>query len=277
MITRIFKEWIFLLFLLFSQQLGAKSVALVIGLGEQLDSRWAKINGDKDVPLVVDYLHKAGYETIHTLVNKEATKEAIVNAFLQLLSEAAEGDRVYIHFSGHGQLVTDVDGDEPDGEWDESWIPYDAYMSYCPEDRGDKHLIDDEVYTLLQPIRDKIGNSGKMLVVVDACHSGDSVRGGNVCVRGIRYEFVIPNVVPEKRTPDPVKWLTLSACKDYEMNQEMEKPRVGKLTYALHILSGNKELDLEHIKSFFKEHPGDLIQTPCLTADTVSYKLSSFF
>ena len=34
--------------------------ALVIGLGQQEDKEWNKINGDKDVPYVLGYLKKAG-------------------------------------------------------------------------------------------------------------------------------------------------------------------------------------------------------------------------
>lgn len=37
--------------------------ALVIGLGEQQDKAWNKINGDKDVPLVQDMLKKAGFKS----------------------------------------------------------------------------------------------------------------------------------------------------------------------------------------------------------------------
>lgn len=255
----------------------AKSLALVIGLGEQLDTRWAKIHGDQDVPLVVDYLQQAGYETIHTLVNQQATKQAIVDALHQLAADCAAGDRIYIHFSGHGQLVTDVDGDETEDEWDESWIPYDAYLTYGAEDQGEKHLVDDELNRLLQPIRDRIEDSGRLLVVVDACHSGDSVRGGRTCVRGVRNEFVIPGAKSAKRTADPERWLTLSACKDYEMNQEMVQPSVGKLTYALHQLAGSKQVDLAEIQSFFNRHPGDLVQTPCLSGDNIPYVLSTFF
>ena len=35
--------------------------ALVIGLGEQQDKAWNKINGDKDVPLVQVMLKNAGF------------------------------------------------------------------------------------------------------------------------------------------------------------------------------------------------------------------------
>ena len=38
--------------------------ALVIGLGEQQDKVWNKINGDKDVPLVLGMLKSAGFRSV---------------------------------------------------------------------------------------------------------------------------------------------------------------------------------------------------------------------
>lgn len=103
--------------------------ALVIGLGEQEDKNWTKINGDKDVPYVIEMLERSGYRDIVTLVNRQATKAGIVSAFSVMAGKCQKGDVVYVHFSGHGQLVTDINGDEED-TWDESWIPYDAYLKY---------------------------------------------------------------------------------------------------------------------------------------------------
>ena len=44
--------------------------ALVIGLGQQEDKEWNKINGDKDVPYVLGYLKKAGFRSVTTLINQ---------------------------------------------------------------------------------------------------------------------------------------------------------------------------------------------------------------
>ena len=168
------------------QLLAQTKRALVIGIGEQADKSWAKINGDKDVPYVQQMLQNVGYNDVRALVNKQATKAGIISAFKKLTSQCTVGDIVYIHFSGHGQLVTDVNGDEDDG-WDEAWIPYDACLRYGKDDRGEKHLIDDEISVLLSDIRSRIGDSGKLLVVVDACHSGDSSRGEDIgeTIRGV--------------------------------------------------------------------------------------------
>lgn len=262
-----------------SVQLSAQTRrALVIGIGEQEDKSWAKINGDKDVPLVQQMLQKAGYTDIRTLVNKQATKAGIVTAFKKLTAQCAVGDIVYIHFSGHGQQVTDVNGDETDG-WDEAWIPYDAYLRYDEKRyKGEKHLIDDELNTLLTAIRNKIGDSGKLLVVVDACHSGDSSRGEDIdeTVRGVKDEFVIPVTRKGTARKAPERWLTLSACKDYQLNQEMKSPKVGKLTYALYTLSEKGSVTIEAVQMFMQRNRGRYAQTPVQTGETEKYNISDF-
>ena len=46
--------------------------ALVIGLGEQQDKAWNKINGDKDVPFVQGMLKSAGFKSVTQLFIKIA-------------------------------------------------------------------------------------------------------------------------------------------------------------------------------------------------------------
>lgn len=250
--------------------------ALVIGIGEQKDKNWAKINGDRDVPYVQQMLNDAGYKDVRTLLNSQATKSGIVAAFKKLSSQCTIGDVVYIHFSGHGQLVTDVNGDEQDG-WDEAWIPYDAYLKYGKKDKGEKHLIDDEINVLLTGIRNKIGDSGKLLVVVDACHSGDSSRGDeDEVIRGVKDEFVIPIKKKGNTVKAPERWITLSACKDFQLNQEMKTPKVGKLTYALYMTAQKGKVSLTEIESMMSAYRGRLPQTPVLTGEINKYKISDF-
>lgn len=252
--------------------------ALVIGLGEQKDKNWAKINGDKDVPYVKKMLQRAGYTDLRLLVNKQATKDGVVSAFKSLASSCSAGDIVYIHFSGHGQQVTDVNGDEEDG-LDESWIPYDAYLKYGDNDKGEKHLIDDEINTLLSAIRNEIGKSGKLLVVVDACHSGDSSRGEDLdeTVRGVNDEFLIPVVKNTYSKKAPELWLTLSACKDFQLNQELKSPQVGKLTYILYTLSNGESLSMKKIEDLMAKYRSRLPQSPVLTGDLKTQKITDFF
>ena len=134
-------------------------------------------------------------------------------------------------------MMTDMNGDEKDG-LDESWIPYDAYLKYCAKDRGEKHLSDDEIAAFLSRLHTKIGDGGAIAVVVDACHSGDSTRdlceSDSIVVRGIDVDFVIPGKRTKTSARSSESWLTLSACQDFQLNQEYNG--VGKLT---HILANN--------------------------------------
>ena len=247
------------LLLLLSLSVSAQTKrALVIGLGEQQDKAWNKINGDKDVPLVQVMLKSAGFKSVTTLVNRQATKIGIVGAFKRLTVSCKQGDVVYIHYSGHGQQMTDVHNDEKDG-LDECWIPYDAFRKASRTYHGEKHLTDDELNVYLNAIRKKIGAKGKLLVAIDACHSGDGTRGDDdEVVRGVEDTLVVDSlnarglyetfemlkslfmgdydkekIINDKAKPLAERWITISACRSDQVNFEMKKPAVGKLTYAL--------------------------------------------
>lgn len=161
----------------------AESRALLIGIGDYDTQRtgWRKIHGDADVALLAPELREKGF-LVNILVNKKATKNNIINALRKLSKEAREGDKVYFHFSGHGQRVPDINGDEEDG-FDEAIIPFDAYRAPAYASvpllyKGENHIIDDELAPLFESIREKIGNSGELFAVFDACYSRGLEKGG---------------------------------------------------------------------------------------------------
>lgn len=286
--------FIMLLFLSVVAQAQTKR-ALVIGLGQQEDKAWGKINGDKDVPFVEEMLKNAKFKVgnIRKLVNQQATKAAIVEAFGKLAAQSKRGDVVYVHFSGHGQQMKDVHNDEKDG-LDECWIPYDAYRMPCVKDRGEKHLTDDEVNYYLNAIRDKVGDTGKMLVVIDACHSGGATRGDeDEVVRGVddifeaiksfiwgslseeKEKVVNPNARENKE-----RWITISACESGQVNFEMKTLEVGKLTYAIYekvkkSAGVDNEDFMKLIRKFVNSNTGSRSQCPEMTGeDKEKYKIT---
>ena len=227
--------------------------ALVIGIGDYpAGSGWREINGDRDVELIVPMLRSIGFaqENIFTLVNEEATKSAIEAAFRDLASAAEDRDELYIHFSGHGQQVTDISGDEPDG-LDEALIPYDAAIEYGRNGyRGQNHILDDELGMWLEALRESVGPKGVIVVALDACHSGDATRGEEDVqghVRGTSEIFGMPGAarsdgghiaVPadgRKAGKADVDWVCLSACKSYQSNYEYksESGYYGRLSWAV--------------------------------------------
>ena len=274
--------------------------ALVIGLGEQQDKAWNKINGDKDVPLVQGMLKSAGFKSVTTLVNRQATKIGIVGAFKRLTVSCKQGDVVYIHYSGHGQQMTDVHNDEKDG-LDECWIPYDAYRKASATYHGEKHLTDDELNVYLNALRHKIGAKGKLLVVIDACQSGDGTRGDNdEVVRGVEDTLVVDSlngrglyetfemlkslfmgdydkekIINDKAKPLAERWITISACRSDQVNVEMKSPAVGKLTYALwkELKNSDKVNNYEfmrRIRKFVNRNTCSRPQQPEMTGEDIN-------
>ena len=181
-------------------------------------------------------------DNIVVISNEGATKKRIQQNLELLIEDVSENDVVYIHFSGHGQQITDLDGDEPDG-FDEAWIPYDAFQSFNEGlYEGENHFTDDELNSYLFRIREKIGNEGKIIVVSDACHSGDGSRGDEdedevLFVRGTKDKFLIPTpngtTFQHRRSID---WLCIAACKSFQANYEYKGEDglfYGSLSYII--------------------------------------------
>lgn len=289
------------LLLLLSLSVSAQTKrALIIGLGEQQDKAWNKINGDKDVPLVQGMLKSAGFKSVTTLVNRQATKTGIIGAFRKMAASCKQGDVVYVHYSGHGQQMTDVHNDEKDG-LDECWIPYDAYRKASATYHGEKHLTDDELNVYLNAIRNKVGAKGKLLVVIDACHSGDGTRGDNdEVVRGVEDTLVVDSlngrglyetfemlkslfmgdydkekIINDKAKPLAERWITISACRSDQVNVEMKSPAVGKLTYALckelkNSDKVNNDEFMRRIRKFVNRNTCSRPQQPEMTGEDIN-------
>lgn len=262
----------------------AAKYALVIGIGDYPEDKgWSKINGDKDIPYVEETLITNGFKSknIVKLKNEQATCAAICREFENLISRCSTGDSIYIHFSGHGQQITDLNGDEIEDELDEAWIPYDAHLAFVEGVyEGENHLVDDQINGYLHRLRENIGQNGKIIVVADACHSGDSTRGDETdCIRGTDNIFTISNIKNTiqrfcsifthkesavisqsnitKPQNTPMEWVFISACQDYQVNREYKG--LGSLTTALYNVKDlYADITLESlyrkIKSFFSNN-----------------------
>ena len=218
--------------------------ALLIGIGDYpTEYGWNKIHGQNDVAIIRETLTKQGFgnENIDVLLDADATYDNIMSAFQSLLEISNKNDIIYLQFSGHGQRITDADGDETD-RFDESWIPYDAHKSYIKGVyEGEKHITDDFLNEYLTKLRFKVGYGGKIIVIADACHSGSGSRGlgddEEVFKRGSSETFVIPkepaNVIRKEK---PVDWLFVAACKSYQTNYEYKDEQgeyYGSLSYSI--------------------------------------------
>lgn len=226
--------------------------ALLIGIGEYPPgSEWTLVHGDNDVRIIREFLLGLGLrgECIGTITNEKATKKGILSALERLTKIAGKGDAVYIHFSGHGQQVTDLDGDEEDG-FDEAWVPYDAWKKYVAGVyEGENHIIDDEINVCLKKLRAKVGAKGRITLVSDACHSGSGSRGleDDEYFRGTDEKFILPSRVARKSgRSNTVEWLFIGACKSYQTNYELKAPD-GKFYGCLSYVIASSEVDLSAV------------------------------
>lgn len=217
--------------------------ALVVGISNYPASRyknagWGKIHGANDALMIQKTLKRQGFKTT-LLTDREATAQRIRKALQRLQTEAGRGDLVYIHFSCHGQPVEDRNGDESDG-WDEAIVPYDALkIPVAGVYDGQNHIIDDELSLYLDNLRKKLGDTGFVYVVVDACHSGGIDRGededdGETFLRGTDAGFspsgkkyrpridTRPNI-PIKSAKGLAGICMLEACRSYQSNYEFRQ------------------------------------------------------
>jgi hypothetical protein len=117
-------------------------------------------------------------------LERRPTYTNIVEAFKQLAVEAAPGDRVYVHYSGHGsRLKTEYDKIKGAYAKDEALVPCDI------GEPGSRYLRDLELAVLVRLLVDR----GLLVtLVLDCCHSGGAMRKG-------KSDGAVPRQAPEVR------------------------------------------------------------------------------
>lgn len=218
--------------------------------------QWNNINGVEDINLLSPILKKQGFDLV-TLLDDMATYSNITTQLSQFIKKTRKGDIVYIHFSAHGQPVEDLNGDELDG-WDEAIVPIDAYKIYKKGTyEGKNHLLDDQLNMYVQKLREKIGSSGFLYVIIDACHAGTSSRANDETVRGTKVGFTYNNKVFKPSSAKQANYkveasakmanvLFIEACRPDQVNMEIKvgDKRYGPLSYNIAQALSAKPLSL---------------------------------
>ena len=150
--------------------------ALLIGINKYVHV--PKLNGSlNDIETMRQVLiSRFGFAPaqIATLTDEAATRAGILAAIDRLVQEAGPRDTVYLHYSGHGSQVQDLNGDEPDDGMDETLVPQDGRGGTVPD------ITDDELDERLARLKAR-----SALVVLDSCHSGTATRGLEVRTRAV--------------------------------------------------------------------------------------------
>jgi metacaspase-1 len=179
--------------------------ALIIAISNyKMAKNWKPLASLADLELIKKTLLKQGFpaSNILTITDANATKEGIQKKVFELINLAQKGDKIVIHYSGHGQQLTDLNGDEKD-TLDEAIVPYDAPSDNISKTyRGEKHIIDDEIKVWIDLIKAKIEAEGHLLLILDCCHAGTASRG-NAMVRGTNPPILFsdkPSISPPKNS-----------------------------------------------------------------------------
>ncbi len=152
--------------------------ALLVGINRYPDPDNALRGCLNDVRQVGDLLHShfgfGGNGAVRLLTDAHATTAAIVSGLHWLVDDAAPGDVLVFHYSGHGSQVPDRHGDEADG-LDEIICPYDLDW--------DNPFTDDDLYAIVRNTQVTVN----LTVILDSCHAGTGLReltAGGVAARG---------------------------------------------------------------------------------------------
>ncbi len=143
-----------------NRQRNARKLALCIGIdsyvGQPLSGcvndskRWA------------DTLDGLGFQ-VKRIVDRDATRSAIVQGLRDLIVNAREGDELVFQYAGHGTQIEDDDGDEASG-FDQAFVPIDY-------DKG-VLLLDDDFHRETEALR----KGAFLTLFMDCCHSGSNSR-----------------------------------------------------------------------------------------------------
>src|SRR5919202_3129121 len=161
-----------------------RKLALLVGINAYPNTTgFAALNGClTDVELQRQLLiHRFGFnpKDIHTLTDKQATRQGILAAFEEhLIRQAKPGDVVVFHYSGHGSRVNDPDSDNPD-KLNSTFVPVDAFLpSGYPNSGGVvQDIMGHTLFLLMSAVQ-----SENLSAVLDSCFSGGGTRG-NVRIR----------------------------------------------------------------------------------------------
>jgi Caspase domain len=181
-------------------QATGQKYALLVGVsqyqGKFLDGKNRSLNGPKnDVTLLYRTLIDSGVPAANIYVladsldqanysqrissNGIPTRQNILDGLKWISDKTKAGDQALVFMAGHGSFVPEAikaSGRTEDDEKDEIFLPSDIGLWNATDKAVDNQIVDDEVGAQISGIVDR---GVFVWFVVDACHSGTSVRSGS--------------------------------------------------------------------------------------------------
>ncbi|MEM9532808.1 MAG: caspase family protein [Pseudomonadota bacterium] len=163
----------------------AKRHALLIGVATYDDPVSALLAPRFDVGALEKTLIEAwGFEParITRLLDGDATHEGILSALRQLQITTEPGDFIFLYYAGHGTSAADPSAAAPLPHTSGALIPADYRREASGEEAAQSLIVGRRD---LRPILEQLDAGGReVFFVVDACYSGNTVRGANLAATG---------------------------------------------------------------------------------------------
>jgi len=185
------------------------------------------------------------------------TKNNILNAFNSLVRVLKAGDEAFVHYSGHGVLIKDVNLDEETGS-DSCIVPADYEKS---------GFISDDI--IRSNLVQRIPKDVKLYIVLDACHSGTA--------SDLRYKCEDASYLTNQNQNDKQQPLTYIPS-DWSLRQTTyEFKRYPRISGEVYSISGCQDLQ-ESMDTFIEseQKAGGVLTSTMLsllkTNDLKTYK-----
>ena len=143
--------------------------ALILGINayESVSPLRGCVNDARNIAKLMTDVFGFSGENVRVLLDQEVRKPRVKSEIGWLFEDAAPGDRLALHFSGHGSQITDTSADEADDSLDELICLQD--MDFA---RSGTFITDDELGKLLK----KCPRGAFLTVFLDCCNSGTGTR-----------------------------------------------------------------------------------------------------
>jgi hypothetical protein len=160
-----------------------------------------------DIDNVAAHLQSArGYPSNSFIVmsdvsTRKPTRANILSAFKELLQGVRSGDELWFHYSGHGALQRDTNGDEESG----------ADSCICPLDFNQSGFITDDV--IRSALAALVPAGARLYVILDSCHSGT---GCDLRYKHDDSSYLIAAAAPLPAAYDPNAWALRQTSYEYK-------------------------------------------------------------
>lgn len=213
--------------------------SLLVGVSSYPDSRLNLVAPQYDIADIQDFLdtrYKDYLADTHVLLNEQATRSGVLDAFEAITNEIRTEDIFYFHYCGHGSTQ----------KADPAFRAYDntgedqTLVLYDSRTYGQYDLADKELAVLLSKISAPGAVGPHVVLAIDSCHSGSISRSVE------DFSQMIPRHTPGKHESRSLhtyfedfyntqqtlqiprsKHILLSACRPDELAYERKSTRRG--------------------------------------------------